>query len=42
VGVDGRVPINWQKVAPLGCEYLVVTLYLFNYGDQKITPNPSG
>ena len=42
VGVDGRVPINCPKAAPLGYEYLVVTLYLFNNGDQKITTNPSG
>ena len=42
VGVDGRVPINCPKAAPLGYEYLVVTLYLFNNGDQKITINLSG
>jgi hypothetical protein len=30
------------KAAPIGYEYLVVTLCLFNDGDQKITTNPSG
>ena len=42
VGVDGRVPINCPKVAPLGYEYLVATLYLFDDSDQKMTRNPSG
>jgi hypothetical protein len=40
VGVDGRVPIICPKAAPSGYEYVVVTLYLFNNGDQKITTNP--
>jgi len=42
VGVDGRVPIICPKAAPPDYEYVVVTLYLFNNGDQKITTNPSG
>jgi hypothetical protein len=42
VGVDGRVSINCPKAAPQGYEYLVVILYLFNNGDQKITINLSG
>jgi hypothetical protein len=42
VGVDERVLINCPKAAPLGYEYLVVTLYLFNNDNQKITTNPNG
>ncbi len=42
VGVDGRVPIICPKAAPHDYEYVIVTLYLFNNGDQKITINPSG
>jgi len=42
VGVDGRVLTNCPKATPLGHEYLVVTLYLYNNGDQKIMTNPSG
>ena len=42
VGIEGRVSIICPKAAPLGYEYVVVTLYLFNNGDQKITTNPSG
>ena len=42
VGIDGRVPIICPKAVPLGYEYVVVTLYLFNNGDQKTTTNPSG
>jgi len=32
----------WYSSASAGYEYAVVTLYLQNYGDQKITTNPSG
>jgi hypothetical protein len=42
VGIGGRVSIICPKAAPLGYEYVVVTLDLFNNGDQKITTNPSG
>ena len=42
VGVDGISTNKLPKAAPIGYEYLVITLYLFNDGDQKITINPNG
>ena len=42
VGIDEWVPINCPKAAPPSYEYLVVTIYPFNNGDQKITTNPNG